>query len=442
MQRVGKTGKWLAAWLVVLGILICGGAAAEGRPEADLFEIYNVENESAVWIGTGIPIADGMLLASCAELPENLSGLIFSDGSGTREITAACTDSTGMIILLYYQAEDEETIRNAYYLADPTIPLDPADAWVRDGDAMQSRVNREIYSASPVNWLGMDCMILHLSGNAKPGAAVLTGDGRLAGMITAEYAEGENRVVAISADQISRFVTEATARLNEETEGNPPEGFTVTAERNMVTFDWSAMTLPEKTEGEEWYLIVADIGNYYLTYLPISGELTRCTMLLTPGRTYKSGITARSGIPGEVPERFALTVLEKAKPLEEHGFHSLICTIATQQGEEMIPAAEVTEELLRSGKASFYSVSAYEVDQTYEGLDLLITLTDPRGVNYRYVTGWVYDPSYMTNDSWSVLLKDTGLLEMLNEQGYPAGTYEIAFYVEGELGDRFTFELK
>ena len=83
----------------------------------------------------------------------------------------------------------------------------------------------------------------------------------------------------------------------------------------------------------------------------------------------------------------------------------------------------------------------YDVEETIEDLSLLVTLTAPDGENYRYTSGWLYDPALEKEDTWFVRLEDTGLLESLNLNGYPAGTYEMAFYVGGKLGDSFTFDL-
>ena len=185
-----------------------------------------------------------------------------------------------------------------------------------------------------------------------------------------------------------------------------------------------------------------------LTYYRIDDTETSCDMLLTPGRTYHSGIAASAETPSQVPDSYAVTVLPPAEKLTDYGFTSVVCAIA-EAPEEGLPAnglptpvTEVTEELLRSGRAYFYSSSTYEVSDTIEGISLLITLTDPEGNNYRYVSGWIYDPSYMDNDAWAVSMNDTGLLEMLNDSGYPAGTYEMAMYIGGALADSFTFELK
>ena len=104
--------------------------------------------------------------------------------------------------------------------------------------------------------------------------------------------------------------------------------------------------------------------------------------------------------------------------------------------------AEVTEELLRSSRAYFYSWSTYEVTENIEGKSLLVTLTDPNGNNYRYESGWLYSPDYMAEDIWYLSLAETNLTSILNADGYPAGVYRVAFYVDGLLADEFSFELK
>ena len=47
--------------------------------------------------------------------------------------------------------------------------------------------------------------------------------------------------------------------------------------------------------------------------------------------------------------------------------------------EKPVPVTEVTEELLRSGRAYFYSTSSYEVTEELPDQTLLVTLTDPNG---------------------------------------------------------------
>ena len=113
-----------------------------------------------------------------------------------------------------------------------------------------------------------------------------------------------------------------------------------------------------------------------------------------------------------------------------------------KEGEAPVPVTEVTEELLRSSRAYCYSWATYEVTENIEGKSLLVTLTDPNGNNYRYESGWLYSPDYMAEDIWYLSLAETNLTSILNADGYPAGVYRVAFYVDGLLADEFSFELK
>ena len=45
-------------------------------------------------------------------------------------------------------------------------------------------------------------------------------------------------------------------------------------------------------------------------------------------------------------------------------------------------------------------------------------------------------------DIWYLSLAETNLTSILNADGYPAGVYRVAFYVDGLLADEFSFELK
>jgi len=81
------------------------------------------------------------------------------------------------------------------------------------------------------------------------------------------------------------------------------------------------------------------------------------------------------------------------------------------------------------------------VNKKMDGFSLLVALTAPDGSNYRYESQWYYDPEIMGEDEWYVSMTDTGLLDMLNQNGYPDGIYEMAMYIDGKLADSFSFEL-
>ena len=148
-----------------------------------------------------------------------------------------------------------------------------------------------------------------------------------------------------------------------------------------------------------------------------------------------------------MPQACATTVMPEAEPLTEYSFKSEVLAIAEMA--ENAPAdamptvpEEITEELLRSGRGCIYSVSSYDVDRIITSLPLLVTLTAPDGSNYRWESLWIYHPSYEQRDEWYELIDATGLLEMLDINGYPEGEYEMCMYIDGKLADTFTFTLK
>ncbi len=439
----------LPALLLLLLLLPAGRAPAEeAAPPADLFDIYSYGGESMDWLGNAVPVTDGLLVTASANVAGKDGALAVSDGTSAWEVTwSGATSSAGLTVLFYDSGSPAPAL--GWYRMRTQGSVRAGELSVRTGDERRSRINRAVAQVSPAEWKGEETILARLSDSAGLGSPLLTEDGELAGILVALYGEGPNRYLAATPEQIYRAVAEAAGQLRE---GDVPlpeqEGFTATAERNAVTFDWSGMDLTAEHPGLAPCLVVTDAGNDYLNYVPITpGEETKAAMLLTPGRTYIAGVDWYEGLPDDVPEVFTVVRLPEAEPLTAYGFRSKVCALALapeaglKPGEAPVPEDGITEELLRSGRLYFYSSSSYDVEEPMENLTLLISLTDPTGRNYRHVTGWMYDPALETDDTWYVALDTTGLLDSLNAGGYPPGTYEIAFYVEGELAGRLAFTL-
>ena len=52
------------------------------------------------------------------------------------------------------------------------------------------------------------------------------------------------------------------------------------------------------------------------------------------------------------------------------------------------------------------------------------------------------NPSAADEDTWYFSLQQSGLTDFLDRNGYPAGVYQLDYYIGGELADAVTFELK
>ena len=47
----------------------------------------------------------------------------------------------------------------------------------------------------------------------------------------------------------------------------------------------------------------------------------------------------------------------------------------------------------------------------------------------------------MKEDIWFIPLTESGLMWSMDQDGYAPGEYQMAYYVDGELADSFTFEI-
>ena len=438
--------KWMS-WLLALMLLwTAAGALAETAPAADLYDVYLTEQEGQKWICTAVPIVGGVAVISAAGMPEDPAGMAVWDGSALRAVDSVIPVADGTLMVVLFETDGEEPGIPAYELPAAGREVDLEGCTVRSGDALKSRINRAVTDASAITWMNRDALLLTLSGDTVPGAPLVTADGKLAGIVTAAWAEGANRYAALTFSALTDCLQEAAEVLNLQEADTRPEGYTVTLEGSQAVFDWSGAELPEPAEGEKLYHVVADFDSTYLVYLEVTPGVTQQQMLLAPGRLYISGLGCYEGIPGEMPEQVAMTWTPEAEPMTEHGFRSI--TLAVAELPEDAPAGampavpeKITEELLRSGRACLYSVSSYTVDEMIENETLLVTLTAPDGNIYHYESGWYYDPAIMEKDEWYTDMDSTGLLEMLNRNGYPRGTYELAMYIDGKLADSWTFDL-
>ncbi len=433
----------LTALLAALALLfLAAGAYGEGSP--DLYEIYDRTEAGLKWTGNAVPILDGVVIASPLAVPEEYTELVLWDGAAYRTMNMGLPAAGGTVLVILYETDEETAGIPEYDFVEAGRQLQAGGLIVRFGDWMQSRINRAVYDASALSWQGMDCMLLTLSGDTEYGAPVIAEDGRMAGIAVAEYAEGENRYLALTIRGINDALMEASEKLGGGPADKRPEGYTVTITNgNLATFDWSAVELPQVPEGEKLYHIVADADNSYLTYLEATPDTTQTVQALTPGRVYVSGLASFADAPDELPENYALTSLPEAEPLTDYHFESLVFAVAEPaEGQKMpVPAEKVTEDLLRGGHACILSATSYELTEDVPDATLLITLTAPDGNNYRYESGWMYDRTLMERDEWYVSLKDTGLLDMLDRNGYPEGEYIVSMYIGGKLADSFSFEL-
>ena len=431
--------KSLTALLVLLLMaVLCACAGAEEAGKTDLFDLWDYGGESMTWVASVVPVNEGTVMTSPAVLPENTEHLAVSDGKNFWEVQAVLQDDDGLLAMVFYDSTETPERCEPWTLLKLGTSADVEDCVVRSGDAFGSRVNRGVQYAQEI-MRERRFEVLSLTGPAALGSPVLTTDGQLAGIVVAEWAEGDNQVLAVTPEEIIYTWYRVSSLLKNLPDWQDmPAGMDVTIQQNQVTFDWTEdMKLPETAEGESLYLVVMDTGNDFFRYNLVNPGQKSLSLLLTPGRFYFAGFVASAGAPEVFPETYATfsvpAWISVGAEAPEGGL---------QGNEAPVPVTEVTEELLRSGRAYFYSSSAYEVTEDVPNQTLVITLTAPDGVCYSYNTGWSYLKECMTEDTWYLSLREIGLTEGLDKKNYPEGIYRVAYYVNGYLADTFEFELK
>ena len=259
--------KKLALWLISL-LMVFAAACASGE-SGDLYDLYNNTKNGKVWLGNAVPILPGAQLASPAAINGEFDSPEVWDGANFNELLYATYTAKGKLLLMLSDMEDKTPGIPAYEVVDSNQSLQISDLIVRSGDGMGSRINRAVVDAVSFTWQEMDCLLLTLSGDTALGAPLQTKDGLLAGIVVAEYAEGENRYIALTIREIQKWLNEVADSLDEpeEEEDLSPEGYTVTVNGIEVTFDWSAVDLPAIPEGRALYLMVKDVDSSYVTYI-------------------------------------------------------------------------------------------------------------------------------------------------------------------------------
>ena len=197
--------KKLLALLLALTMLITAGTVfAETGGTPDLYDLYDPTGNGRTWVGTAIPITDGVAITSPIGMPETVKDLEIWDGTNYRKISETLSTADGKVLVLLHETDGAKPGIPAFDFVEYGVSVPAGELLVRSGDWMRSRVNRAVYDLTPITWNNREAMVMTLSGDTAIGSPLITADGRLAGMITAEYAEGVNRYVALSISEITR----------------------------------------------------------------------------------------------------------------------------------------------------------------------------------------------------------------------------------------------
>ena len=197
--------KVLALVLALILVSVLPAFAEEETPqrEKDLFDLWDFGDESPSWVGFAVPVTEGILVTSPACLPDNTEDLVISDGKSLWEVKAVLPDGDNLLAFILFDPADKPARYGEYVFLPYGESADVSSCYIRYGDAMNSRINRAVLSAEQLYWKGHNCYLLSLSDPVPLGSPLVTSDGMLAAIVTAEWAEGLNRVLALPMEEVA-----------------------------------------------------------------------------------------------------------------------------------------------------------------------------------------------------------------------------------------------
>lgn len=296
------------------------------------------------------------------------------------------------------------------------------------------------------------CLLYTGAPDVLPGSVLINSQGQLAGVMVAEYGEGLNRGVAYPADVLEAHMdggTKADDRAGASVAVNWVMGLKLTADKGVMTVDWSSCTRPE---GDSTYtLIWEDAGNQYFSYAEVDWSDQFAVFPAVPGRTFRVWLQQaprdQASMDVEIPDALA-AVLESpaASPFTDHSYRDASMYLGcapvetvfadTQAVPELAPIT--AHELMNPDNSLYLQVtSTYQVAQEIE-MDMVIALEAPDGSVYSELSGFLFMPSIGSNDTWhaDITAIVQSCMDFTEDQ---EGEYTLSYYLDGQLANQIRF---
>ena len=370
----------------VLIALVLALFAAVPACAADL-PVFAIEKDGVV-IGTAVMVGSENTFLTTA--PISREDQLFLAAGDEKLPLEAFVDTDGLLSLVFTESPVPGTPLTLGPLTAEDIS---ATGFLPDGTLVQGDCRHISYVTYP------NGATLTTLPSLLPGAVLTGADDSLCGLITASLGEGEGRYFALDSAEIY-------SRLSEE--------------------------------------------DAYYVYHSVDG----CTddIICVPGRSYLFCVRKTASededpaIPG-FPEGLEPVQIPDGGRIERYGFKDTAAYLAFLPDQQT--AAETD---LLAAVTDYASVFAHEGFQLYFQLtstyevteelyaDLVCVLYAPDGSCYSTLSGFVFAPEYMPEDTWHMDVTEL-FDECSQSAGELSGTYSLAYYLDGQLASEITFDI-
>lgn len=284
-----------------------------------------------------------------------------------------------------------------------------------------------------------------------PGAVMLGEDGGIACLTVSQHGEG----LGVYTAMVDATLTELLGNGEIPDAPHLLRGFFVDVKDGQLVIDWTA-ACGSVTEETVFNVYTSIVTNTYLSYDKVTGGETTSIFPAVPGTQVMVWIVRSEGELSEniFPESYsdaAFVTIPEAKPYTEYGFRNLRCGVTPgEPGKEgtaadFLPQQPLTRESLSDRDAPIYfqTEDTYTVTEEDDDHTLLVALYTPEGYVFSYHSGYVFMPEMNGSDLWmSDISEIFAAYEQFAEgELWPAGAYEIVYYIDGCEAARIPFSL-
>ena len=312
-----------------------------------------------------------------------------------------------------------------------------------------------VEQASVITLDGQDCLLYTAQEGLLPGGVLVNEKGELFCLTVASYAEGVGRYVALSASDLLDILPGAKERSAARMADGRITGFTVEANRGVITVDWSdcGVTLEE---GERLTVVLYDRSNTFLDGVTPSAGESAISQAAVPGRIYDVAILRSMGEPDFSSPWYNGAVqitLPEAEPFDRHQFRNeelYLGHAALEQAEEALyqkvePIDTITVQSLTDPEQAVFlqGTSTYQVEEEDEAT-AVIALFTPEDYCLFTVGGFLFLPELCAEDVWNMEITDLidHYLEFSPTGSMSAGQYSLRFYLDGALAGELSWTLE
>ena len=439
--------RLLAVLLAMLLALGCLPAHAESIP-AGLFRLIcrDAQGQDTL-LGTAVLI-EGSTLLTAASAARCDGQLLAVGPEGEYAVLAAVNppEQPGVALLGLAEQPSESPVA----LAGDTASVFWAAA-TENGTMACALVEQ----ASIITLGGQGCLLYTAQEGLLPGSVLVNEKGELLCLTVASYAEGVGRYVAISASDLLDALPGAKDLPTAQMASGQVTGFTVEADRGIVTVDWSACGVTLE-EGEQLMVVLYDTGNTFLDGITPSAGETSISQAAVPGRTYDVAILRSREEPDFSSSWYNSAVqisMPEAEPFDRYQFRNeelyLGCAPLEQAEEALYQKVEPIDQINAQSLTDLEQAVFLQATSTYQvekeaAATAVIALFTPEDYCLFTVGGFLFLPELCAEDVWNMEITDLidHYLEFSPTGSMSPGQYSLRFYLDGALAGELSWTLE